>query len=332
MRFMTSSMPPGIIEIVSDPDLLNNLGAGTFGVLIGLCQQAQASEYGVWAVPSHLAGKGRLAQSLSMSKPTLNAHLSKIEAFGYIFVEPPPAARRSDAGRIWLLWTAPMSADGNPWRPPGSRMNSYSQGVEILTARNLPSNTLPARNHPNDATLTPHKPALAPAQNLHTLHASPNDSINTHALGAETSPRAPGRLLDDQPCPPPLDEALDSLGFNGNLRVPPQWSDDNPIDPRPDILLEDWMAVVLHLRKERDRLKSAPAVLGGALKSTPKLHNLLKDASPGYVTRCQALRAAASARPAWCGNCDERTRLREGPEGAPYRCPTCHPLAAAASG
>ena len=33
-------------------------------------------------------------------------------------------------------------------------------------------------------------------------------------------------------------------------------------------------------------------------------------------------------RPAWCGQCDQRTRLREDPQGddRPYRCPECHPL------
>ena len=32
-------------------------------------------------------------------------------------------------------------------------------------------------------------------------------------------------------------------------------------------------------------------------------------------------------RPHWCGQCDQRTRLREDPlrEGRPYRCPECHP-------
>jgi hypothetical protein len=38
-------------------------------------------------------------------------------------------------------------------------------------------------------------------------------------------------------------------------------------------------------------------------------------------------------RPAWCGQCDQRTRLREDPQGddRPYRCPECHPSTAAAS-
>jgi hypothetical protein len=36
-------------------------------------------------------------------------------------------------------------------------------------------------------------------------------------------------------------------------------------------------------------------------------------------------------RPPWCGQCDQRTRLREDPlrDGRPYRCPECHPLTTA---
>lgn len=42
-------------------------------------------------------------------------------------------------------------------------------------------------------------------------------------------------------------------------------------------------------------------------------------------------RAAApkAARPDWCGNCDEDTRMRETPDGRrAHRCPDCHPLEA----
>jgi hypothetical protein len=40
---------------------------------------------------------------------------------------------------------------------------------------------------------------------------------------------------------------------------------------------------------------------------------------------------AAAARPPWCGDqdCNEATRLREDGDGTPYRCPACHPRAAA---
>lgn len=36
------------------------------------------------------------------------------------------------------------------------------------------------------------------------------------------------------------------------------------------------------------------------------------------------------SKPAWCGKCDEHTRMREKPDtGLPYRCPACHPKAVA---
>jgi hypothetical protein len=40
--------------------------------------------------------------------------------------------------------------------------------------------------------------------------------------------------------------------------------------------------------------------------------------------------SARSARPPWCGECNERTRRREADDGADAgRCPACHPLARA---
>ena len=44
------------------------------------------------------------------------------------------------------------------------------------------------------------------------------------------------------------------------------------------------------------------------------------------VARARAPRASPEFRPAWCGQCDEDTRLTD--EDAPRRCPACHPLAA----
>jgi hypothetical protein len=42
-------------------------------------------------------------------------------------------------------------------------------------------------------------------------------------------------------------------------------------------------------------------------------------------------RGGAASRPAWCGACDESTRLLESPETGVQRCPTCHPLSARGS-
>jgi len=41
-----------------------------------------------------------------------------------------------------------------------------------------------------------------------------------------------------------------------------------------------------------------------------------------------ALAEPQAARPEHCGTCDDRTRLRETPDGRPYPCPSCHPAPA----
>lgn len=53
------------------------------------------------------------------------------------------------------------------------------------------------------------------------------------------------------------------------------------------------------------------------------LESRLADLPPAPVEA-----PAGSARPGWCGGCDQRTRHRETDTGAAYRCPTCHPLQA----
>ena len=48
--------------------------------------------------------------------------------------------------------------------------------------------------------------------------------------------------------------------------------------------------------------------------------------------RQQLADADATARPPWCGQCDERTRQIELGDGTPSRCPACHPSASTAPG
>jgi hypothetical protein len=48
-----------------------------------------------------------------------------------------------------------------------------------------------------------------------------------------------------------------------------------------------------------------------------------------FLRQLQAPGTALNAvqdRPAWCGRCNETTRLLESPQGGVQRCPTCHPL------
>jgi len=50
---------------------------------------------------------------------------------------------------------------------------------------------------------------------------------------------------------------------------------------------------------------------------------------PARRRRSPRRRPQPAARPPWCGQCDERTRLVERPgDGVPYRCPSCHPTTA----
>jgi hypothetical protein len=74
-----------------------------------------------------------------------------------------------------------------------------------------------------------------------------------------------------------------------------------------------WTSSALgeHLAANLDGIKSAYSVTRYRLDDLPEV--LPKP-------------AARPARPMWCGTCDEPTRMRETPEGAPYRCPVCHPL------
>lgn len=95
-----------------------------------------------------------------------------------------------------------------------------------------------------------------------------------------------------------------------------------------------------------------PSVQGGShLGSGPRTHPPLgifldhceqhrDDAEPGPCGLCKDRREANRTRPrgplqlvpsvfqrpAWCGYCNEHTRLRDY-DGTPYRCPECHPLA-----
>jgi hypothetical protein len=70
-------------------------------------------------------------------------------------------------------------------------------------------------------------------------------------------------------------------------------------------------ALAEHLAANLAGIKSAYSVTRYRLADLP-------DAPLGAPAR--------PTRPPWCGTCDERTRMRENTEGAPYRCPACHPL------
>lgn len=67
-----------------------------------------------------------------------------------------------------------------------------------------------------------------------------------------------------------------------------------------------------------------PSELGGSCNPDSPIHT---DCRACGTSRRALARAAKNAKPAWCGDCDEKTRMRDLDADAPYRCPDCHPLA-----
>jgi hypothetical protein len=73
-----------------------------------------------------------------------------------------------------------------------------------------------------------------------------------------------------------------------------------------------------------------PRYVAAAVAQEPDLYeSLLLDDPPllGEILSGQA--PLPPLRAVTCGSCDPRTRMREDGEGRPYRCPECHPAAAA---
>jgi hypothetical protein len=78
------------------------------------------------------------------------------------------------------------------------------------------------------------------------------------------------------------------------------------IDPGEREMLAAWIDA-----------KHAPRKIRAYLGSLQREHLL------GHLSDMRAGSAAPAGLPPWCGECDQRTRMRETPDGQPYRCPDC---------
>jgi hypothetical protein len=73
-------------------------------------------------------------------------------------------------------------------------------------------------------------------------------------------------------------------------------------------------ALTRDLRADQVRTTAVQVVMG-------------RTARPGWAERTAMVPAPRpEPRPDWCGECDERTRQIEDPDGRARRCPACHPL------
>ena len=91
---------------------------------------------------------------------------------------------------------------------------------------------------------------------------------------------------------------------------------------------EREIEVIIDGIKNDPRVRHPAAYLRGAIERGDG-PGLIADARRGLAAEWRD-GEASPARPEWCGNCDERTRLIEQPDGTTARrCPDCHPLGGA---
>jgi hypothetical protein len=108
------------------------------------------------------------------------------------------------------------------------------------------------------------------------------------------------------------------------------WTDKNPTK---EAVEKDRAAAAERQRRSREGKSSRrdSAVTNGVSHTTPtrrvgRSKNDLPDPSRVAAGRASPKGSpAVAAKPAWCGGCDEETRLVG--EDMPMRCPKCHPLA-----
>jgi hypothetical protein len=72
--------------------------------------------------------------------------------------------------------------------------------------------------------------------------------------------------------------------------------------------------------------QSSPLTPGkpGGCNSTDPIHDNCRACG---TSRRELTKAAKNAKPRWCGQCDEKTRIAGMDTDNPERCPECHPLA-----
>lgn len=259
-----------------------------------------ADDRGRNAFPSiaTLAGKTR------MSRRTVQRLVVKLETDGHLVLRRE-GGRRSNSYEIVV--ENPPEAPISPRPEPVDEPPEPSPAGDSLT---------PGQDVTGD-NLTPLRGDNLTPQGCHSCVTPGVTQLchpNHHVTVLEPPPPAPptvehgggGGSEKDEPTNDAAHRVLAELGADWRIGE----RSASRLEPAVrSALAAGWTApdLTAELGKSPDGVRSPYAVLATRLRDLP----------PIPLPRPQ--------RPAWCGECHEPTRLHEDPDGAPRRCPACHP-------
>jgi hypothetical protein len=215
-------------------------------------------------------------------------------------------------------------------REGGRRSNSYEIVVE-----NPPEPSVSARPGPVEE---PPQPSPA-GDNLTSGQVVAGDNLtplrgdnltpqgcHSHGTPGVTQPCHPNHHVTVLEPPPPAPPTVEHGGGGGET--------DETNDDAHRVLAElgaDWRIGERSAARLEPAVRSALAAGWTAPDLTAELGKSPDGVRSPYAVLAARLRdlphppLPRPQRPAWCGECHEPTRLHEDPDGAPRRCPACHP-------
>jgi len=239
-----------------------------------------------------------LAAKTRMSRRTVQRLVVKLEDDGHLIL-------RRAGGRRANTYEVVLGRPPEPSPQPVDDPPEPSPAGDKMTPRQ--SVTGDRLTPPNGDNLSP--------QGCHS-HVTPGVSQLCH-------PTHPVPVLDP---PPPAPSTTSNSGGGGNSK---------PETDEPDRVLEqlgaEWRLGTRSAERLRPALRSALASGWTADTLAAELGKGADGVRSPYAVLAARLADLPAAppprprRPAWCGGCHEPTRMREAPDGAPFRCPACHP-------
>jgi hypothetical protein len=300
-------------------------------VLVGLANHAGPD--GTGAFPS----VATLVRYTGLSERTVRTCLDRLEAEGIITPCDPDivAARIKRADRRPQGWDLNLTRGRDELGEPGEAERTSQRACrQTLLAERLGR----VRDDVPDG-VQPLHPAVSPVDNyagVQPLHPATGPGCNWRATEVQPA-QARGATAAPEPY---IEPSTEPSAATASLREPIPRRDDVGGRPVADFfaaLAGPWRLTAA----QRARLSPVvdAAINAGWAPGELAAHvgaNTEGVRSPYAVLATRLSPAelpapsARSARPPWCGKCNERTRRREAADGADAgRCPACHPLSKA---